>query len=93
MEMNAQVSELAAARLATVNRIDGHVGARLRLRRLLMGIEHAALAEMIGATIPEVRKHETGEARIHAERLFHISRALNVPASYFFEGLKAWGGK
>jgi transcriptional regulator with XRE-family HTH domain len=91
MELTGKVIEFAPVKSVAVNPIDKHVGARLRSRRLLLGIEHASLAEMIGATLHEVQKHEAGEIRIHAERLFHITRALNVTASYFFEGLTAGG--
>ncbi|MBB4198072.1 hypothetical protein CCR94_04765 [Rhodoblastus sphagnicola] len=88
MGLAANIIELETPATATaINRIDRHIGARVRLRRLLMGIEHAALAQMIGATVPEVQRHEAGGSRIDAKRLFHICRALDVPASYFFEGL------
>ncbi|WP_294542035.1 helix-turn-helix transcriptional regulator [uncultured Rhodoblastus sp.] len=69
----------------TPDPIDTFVGARLRMRRLSLGINEDELAHMIGATISDVQKFETGESRISAQQLFRISRILKVPMSYFFE--------
>jgi transcriptional regulator with XRE-family HTH domain len=84
---HAQGAEFKPMTVAASSPIDKHIGARIRMRRLLLGIQHEALAEMIGATIHELWKHEVGEKRIDAKRLFHIAHALKVPASYFFEEL------
>ena len=67
------------------NPIDTHVGARVRLRRTLLGMSQEKLGEAIGLTFQQVQKYERGANRIGASRLFDLSRVLEVPVSYFFD--------
>jgi transcriptional regulator with XRE-family HTH domain len=67
--------------------IDKHVGARLRLRRTLMGLSQTELAKAVGLTFQQVQKYESGANRISASRLYHISEALDVPVSFFFDDM------
>lgn len=69
------------------NPVDVHVGARLRLRRLELGVSQEKLGEALGLTFQQVQKYEKGSNRIGASRLYAISRILETPVSYFFEGL------
>lgn len=69
------------------NPIDVHVGARLRLRRLELGVSQEKLGEALGLTFQQVQKYEKGSNRIGASRLYAISQILETPVSYFFEGL------
>jgi transcriptional regulator with XRE-family HTH domain len=69
------------------NSIDAHVGARVRLRRTLLGMSQEKLGEAIGLTFQQVQKYERGANRIGASRLYDLSRVLDVPVSYFFEEL------
>jgi|1186.fasta_scaffold128378_2 transcriptional regulator with XRE-family HTH domain len=66
------------------NEIDAHVGSRLRLRRLLMGISQEKLGAALGLTFQQIQKYERGANRVGASRLFDLSRVLDVPVSYFF---------
>lgn len=66
--------------------MDLHVGARLRLRRTLLGMSQEKLGEAIGLTFQQVQKYERGANRIGASRLFELSQALDVPVSFFFDG-------
>ena len=78
------------------NPIDIHVGARVRLRRNLLGITLQTLAKAVGVTYQQLQKYERGVNRIGASRLFNLSRVLDVPISFFFEDLSpaaAGGGK
>src|SRR6185312_11085903 len=68
------------------NPIDRHVGARLRLRRMLMDMSQGELGSAIGVTFQQVQKYEKGSNRIGASRLQQISRTLAVPIGFFFEG-------
>ena len=68
------------------NPIDRHVGARLRLRRMLMDMSQGELGSAIGVTFQQVQKYEKGSNRIGASRLQQISRTLGVPVGFFFEG-------
>lgn len=69
------------------NPIDVHVGARVRLRRTLLGMSQEKLGEALGLTFQQVQKYERGANRIGASRLYDLSRVLDVPVSYFFEDM------
>jgi transcriptional regulator with XRE-family HTH domain len=68
----------------TPNSIDRHVGSRLRMRRVLMGMSQEKLGDQLGVTFQQVQKYEKGMNRIGASRLQHASRALEVPIEFFF---------
>jgi transcriptional regulator with XRE-family HTH domain len=68
----------------TPNSIDRHVGSRLRMRRVLMGMSQEKLGDQLGVTFQQVQKYEKGLNRIGASRLQHASRALEVPVEFFF---------
>ena len=67
------------------NPVDTHVGSRVRLRRMLLGMSQERLGNAMGLTFQQVQKYEKGVNRIGASRLFHISRILDVPVQFFFE--------
>ncbi|HKF72185.1 MAG TPA: helix-turn-helix domain-containing protein [Stellaceae bacterium] len=71
------------------NPIDVHVGTRVRLRRTLLGLSQEKLGEAIGLTFQQVQKYERGANRVGASRLYHLSRVLDVPVSYFFEEMSS----
>ena len=73
----------------TPNPIDRHVGARVRMRRMLAGISQEKLGESLGVTFQQVQKHERGTNRTSASRLQHIAHMLDVNVSFFFEGAPA----
>ncbi len=64
--------------------IDIHVGGRLRLRRLAVGLSQERLAKSIGITFQQIQKYERGTNRIVASRLHDLARVLDVPIGYFF---------
>ncbi len=68
------------------NPIDKHVGSRVRMRRILLGMSQEKLGEALNLTFQQVQKYEKGTNRIGASRLQQISKSLNVPPAYFFEG-------
>jgi transcriptional regulator with XRE-family HTH domain len=67
--------------------IDRHVGARVRERRIMLGLTQQQLADLIGVTYQQAHKYERGINRVSAGRLFEIAQMLRVPVSYFFDGL------
>ncbi len=69
--------------------IDIHVGARLRQRRTLLGMNQTNLGGAIGVTFQQVQKYEKGKDRISASRLFDLSRVLDVPIAYFFDDMSS----
>ncbi len=67
--------------------VDVHVGMRLRQRRTLLGMSQEKLAQAFGVSFQQVQKYERGANRISASRLHLLTKTLDVPISYFFEGL------
>jgi len=69
------------------NPIDIHVGARLRMRRVLQGMSQENLGEKLDLTFQQVQKYEKGANRVSASRLYQIGEILKVPVEFFFGGL------
>ncbi len=69
------------------NPVDVHVGTRVRLRRQILKMSQEKLGDQLGVTFQQVQKYERGANRVGASRLWKISQALDVPISFFFEGL------
>ncbi len=67
--------------------IDVHVGGRVRLRRLLIGMSQEKLGTALGLTFQQIQKYERGANRIGSSRLFRISQFLDVPVSFFFDDM------
>ena len=68
--------------------VDRHVGARVRERRIMLGLTQQQLADLIGVTYQQAHKYERAINRVSAGRLFEIAHVLSVPVSYFFDGLQ-----
>jgi transcriptional regulator with XRE-family HTH domain len=81
----ARKSRRGQSPLRKPNVIDNHVGARMRLRRTLLGVSQEQLAAALGLTFQQVQKYERGTNRISASRLFQLSRVLDVPIAWFFD--------
>ncbi len=73
------------------NPIDVHVGARLRLRRTLLGFSQETLGQAVGITFQQLQKYERGANRISASRLFNLSRVLDVSVAFFFDDIPESG--
>lgn len=67
--------------------IDAHVGSRVRLRRILLGISQDKLGKALNLTFQQVQKYEKGSNRIGSSRLYHLSQILDVPVSFFFDDM------
>jgi transcriptional regulator with XRE-family HTH domain len=67
--------------------VDAHVGARIRERRIVLGLTQQQLTGVIGITYQQMTKYERGINRVSAGRLYDIACALNAPIGYFYEGL------
>ncbi|WP_114965984.1 helix-turn-helix domain-containing protein [Alkalilacustris brevis] len=75
--------------------VDIQVGKRIRQRRWMLGMTQQQLAEAVGIKFQQIQKYETGMNRVSASRLWDIATALEVPVSFFFEGVEGvmQGGK
>ncbi|MFN3642497.1 MAG: helix-turn-helix domain-containing protein [Gemmobacter sp.] len=67
--------------------VDAHVGKRIRHRRWMLGMTQQQLADRVGIKFQQIQKYETGMNRVSASRLYEIAGVLEVPVSFFFEGL------
>jgi len=68
------------------NPVDRHVGSRVRMRRMMLGMSQETLGDGLGLTFQQVQKYENGKNRIGASRLQQISHILQIPVPFFFEG-------
>ncbi len=71
------------------NDVDVLVGARIRIRRKVLGMSQSTLAEALELTFQQVQKYERGINRVSASKLYEMARTLDVPIAYFFHGLPA----
>src|SRR5215213_2156195 len=66
--------------------VDRHVGARVRMRRMMVGMSQEKLGDACGITFQQIQKYEKGTNRMGASRLHQIARVLDVPVEFFYEG-------
>lgn len=86
--MNMIDPQMRAEPANRANNVDRHVGTRIRERRVMLGLSQQQMADMIGVTYQQAHKYERGINRISAGRLYEISRVLNVPIAFFYDGLE-----
>jgi transcriptional regulator with XRE-family HTH domain len=67
--------------------LDAYIGARVRMRRLMLNMSQEVLSGKLGVTFQQVQKYEKGLNRISASRLFELAQALSVPDGYFYDGI------
>ena len=72
--------------------IDEHLGRRLRRRRRLLGLTQHQLANACGVRFQQIQKYECAANRMSAARVWQLSQVLEVPISYFYEGLGSQRG-
>jgi len=65
-----------------------HLGNKLKLRRLALGLTQTKVAKAINVTFQQIQKYEKGTNRISAARLFELANILDVDIGFFFEGLE-----
>jgi len=71
----------------TPNPIDIYVGSRLRLARTSASMSQEKLGNFLGVSFQQIQKYERGTNRIGPSRLYEASQFLDVPISFFFEGI------
>jgi transcriptional regulator with XRE-family HTH domain len=79
-------AKMNTVRKKAPNPVDQHVGSRVRMRRMMLAMSQTDLGNALGLTFQQVQKYEKGTNRIGASRLQQISRILQVPVVFFFEG-------
>lgn len=76
-----------ASRKTSVTAVDEHIGQRIQLRRVMLGLSQKDLAKVCGVSFQQIQKYEAAGNRIAASRLFELSTAMETPVSFFFRGL------
>ena len=71
----------------SANSVDGHVGERLRARRITLGMSQSKLGQLLGVTFQQIQKYEKGANRISAVRLGQAAQALETTINYFLAGV------
>ena len=69
-----------------------HLGAKLRMRRLALGLTQTKVAQAINVTFQQIQKYEKGTNGISSLRIMHLANFLKVPVVYFFEDYPAYAG-
>ena len=67
-----------------------HLGGKLRLRRLALGLTQTKVAQAINVTFQQIQKYEKGTNGISSLRIMQLSKFLKVPVIYFFEGFSEY---
>ena len=67
---------------------NNHLGKKLRMRRLSLGLTQTKVAQAINVTFQQIQKYEKGTNGVSSNRLMQLSQFLNVPITYFFEDFK-----
>ena len=65
-----------------------HLGRKLRMRRLSLGLTQTKVAQAINVTFQQIQKYEKGTNGVSSKRLMQLSQFLKVPIIYFFEDYK-----
>jgi transcriptional regulator with XRE-family HTH domain len=76
-----------------VGAVDIHVGRRVRAARLAHRISQEKLAEAVGVSFQQIQKYEKGVNRIGTGRLHAIAKLLQLPVTYFFDGVEKTSAK
>ena len=69
-----------------------HLGKKLRLRRLSLGLTQTKVAQAINVTFQQIQKYEKGTNGVSSSRLMQLSNFLKVPIVYFYEDYKDFSG-
>jgi transcriptional regulator with XRE-family HTH domain len=73
------------------NPVDKHVGSRVRMRRMLIGMSQEKLGDALGLTFQQVQKYEKGTNRIGASRLHQIASVLGITIDFLYQGAPKMG--
>ena len=69
-----------------------HLGSKLRMRRLALGLTQTKVAQAINVTFQQIQKYEKGTNGISSLRIMQLGRILKVPVMYFFEDYPEYSG-
>jgi len=67
-----------------------HLGGKLKLRRLALGLTQTKVAKAINVTFQQIQKYEKGTNGVSSIRLLQLANYLKVPINYFFEDFREY---
>ena len=70
-----------------------HLGSKLRIRRLALGLTQTKVAQAINVTFQQIQKYEKGTNGISSLRIMQLANFLKVPVVYFYEGYNTYEGE
>ena len=70
-----------------------HLGSKLRIRRLALGLTQTKVAQAINVTFQQIQKYEKGTNGISSLRIMQLANFLKVPVVYFYEGFSSYEGE
>jgi transcriptional regulator with XRE-family HTH domain len=74
----------------SANPVDRHVGARIRVQRMVCGLSQTDLGKAVGVTFQQVQKYENGANRVSASRLQQIAKVLRAKPELFSTEYQQW---
>jgi len=74
-------------KMKRVTHIDEHIGKKLKLRRVNLGLSQAELGKLLNITFQQIQKYEKGVNRVSGGKIYELSKVLKVPVGYFYEGI------
>ena len=72
---------------------NSHLGSKLRMRRLALGLTQTKVAQAINVTFQQIQKYEKGTNDISSLRIMQLANFLKVPVVYFYEGFASYEGE
>ena len=87
--LNSNYKVLLRGELMETN-FNKHLGSKLRMRRLSLGLTQTKVAQAINVTFQQIQKYEKGTNGISSLRIMQLSNFLKVPVVYFFEDFPAY---
>ena len=70
-----------------------HLGSKLRMRRLALGLTQTKVAQAINITFQQIQKYEKGTNGISSLRIMQLANFLKVPVVYFYEDFSSYEGE
>ena len=70
-----------------------HLGSKLRMRRLALGLTQTKVAQAINVTFQQIQKYEKGTNGISSLRIMQLANFLKVPVVYFYENFSSYEGE
>lgn len=77
-----------ARKTPPVSEIDAHIGEKIRQARITQDLSREDLAKLVGLSVTQIQKYESGVNRVSASALFELAKLLKVEMNFFTEGLE-----